>query len=114
MSVLEAGEKLLVVHRRLFEGDDNRYFLGEVQGFQDAIARVVGFTFVRDAMGGSVQKKEQLRTKLIALSSGTFLVYVLPPEVSVEAATIEAREAELRLIAPGFEMNLSEWTYRAM
>ena len=44
--ILEVGSKLLVVHRRLFENDKSRYFIGKVEHCEDAVARVSGHTWV--------------------------------------------------------------------
>jgi hypothetical protein len=35
--LLEQGNKLLVTHRRLFEGDLPRFFVGEVEAYEDEI-----------------------------------------------------------------------------
>ena len=111
--ILNQGDKLLVVHRRLFEKDDPRFFIGTVQDYEDGVAEVAGFSFVRDVLGGTVQRKEENRTKLLAISSGTLLVYQLPAEVKIESLTITASESELHLTdGAGFVMNLSEWTHR--
>lgn len=112
-SLVESGDKLLVVHRRLFEKDDNRFFVGEVEGFDAGVVRVRGFTFVRDLLGGAIRRKIESRTKLLSVTSGTLLFYVLPPEVEPDAVEFVAEEAELHLAGPnGFRMNLSEWTHR--
>ena len=72
--MLEQGEKLLIVHRRLFEKDNPRFFVGEVQVYEAGIAKVKGYTFVKDLFTGNFTKKLELRTKLLAIASGTFLV----------------------------------------
>ncbi|MCG8404665.1 MAG: hypothetical protein MI923_05645 [Phycisphaerales bacterium] len=83
--ILESGDKILVVHRRLFDKDENRYFVGTVEAFESGIARVTGYSFVRDFIGGLVFRKPDPRTKLLSISSGTLLVYVLSKEVPIEA-----------------------------
>ena len=51
-TLLETGDCLLAVHRRLFDRDDNRLFVGAVDAFESGVIRVTGYTFVRDAMAG--------------------------------------------------------------
>ena len=110
--LLNQGDKVLVVHRRLFEKDDPRFFAGTVEEYEEGIAKVVGYTFVRDVLGGQVERKSEPRTKLLAISSGTLLVYQLLPETSIEALTMTASEGELQLSdGVDFLMNLSEWTH---
>jgi hypothetical protein len=41
--LLEPEDKVLVVHRRLFEGDHQRFFVGIVENYEEGIAKVSGF-----------------------------------------------------------------------
>jgi hypothetical protein len=112
MSLLEPGERLLVVHRRLFERDDSRFFLGEVEAFDAGIVRVTGYSFVRDAIGGTVCRKHEPRTKLLSLTSGTLLVYILPRSLDLVRAELHWKAAEIWLTdGDQFRMNLSEWSH---
>jgi hypothetical protein len=61
--MIEQGEKLLIVHRRLFEKDTPRFFVGEVQAYEAGIAKVKGYTFVKDLFGGNMKKKPVPRIK---------------------------------------------------
>ena len=36
--ILETGAKVLIAHRRLFEGDHGRYFTGVVEGYEGGLA----------------------------------------------------------------------------
>ena len=47
--ILNPGDKILVVHRPLFEADTARYFLGLVDAYEAGIAKVVGTSWVKDA-----------------------------------------------------------------
>ena len=47
--VVEPGEKLFIVTRRLFEGDLRRHFVGEVKAATESTVRLEGYTFVFDA-----------------------------------------------------------------
>ena len=82
--MLDSGDKVLVVHRRLFEKDATRYFVGEVLVYDSGIAKVRGYTFVKDMFTGNMQKKSDLRTKLLAIVSGTLIVYSLPSTLPLE------------------------------
>ena len=43
--------KLLVVHRRRFEKDQGRYFVGRVWGYENGVAKISGRTWSRDQYG---------------------------------------------------------------
>lgn len=113
MNLIEPGDQLLVVHRRLFERDENRFFVGQVEASDGGVIRITGFTFVRDVIQGRVRRKAEARTKLLSLTSGTLIVYVLPKSVDVAKVEICCDEAEMWITDGNeFTMNLSEWTHR--
>ena len=46
--ILAQGDKVMIVHRRLYQGDNSRYFVGVVDGYSDGIAKVSGHSWLRD------------------------------------------------------------------
>lgn len=107
--LLENGTRLLITHRRLFERDAPRYFVGEVQAYEDGIVKLAGYSFVRDIASSQLLRKEDMRTKLVSLASGSFIVYQLPDDVEVAALRIDWLGTEL-LLKEGDRilMNLTE------
>lgn len=81
--LIEPGSKLLIVHRRLFEHDKPRFFLGVVDAYQDGIVRVTGNSWAEDSVKREYVKKEDPRTKIVPLSSGNLIVYILSPEMNL-------------------------------
>ena len=107
--MLEDGDKVLIVHRRLFQHDEPRYFVGEVVAYDAGVAKVKGFSFVRNMTDGSVVRKDEPRTKILSILSGAFLVYQLPETTDVAAATFEAHDGELTLgDGNDLRMNMAE------
>ena len=108
--LLQPGFKVLVVHRRLFEKDHERFFIGEVDGYEDGIIRVRGYTWLRDLFAGTFFRKRDERTKILSLASGTFLVYELPADLDVESAGIrfEGEDHVVLCDDKSFEMDLTE------
>ena len=76
---LQEGAKLLVCHRRLFAEDQPRFFVGVVEACDGPLAKVSGFSWTRDASRGYVRKDDR-RTKIVSLGSGSVIVYELPAE----------------------------------
>jgi len=64
---LEPGYKVAVAHRRLFETDTPRFFLGIVAAFDQGIVKVHGHSWSPDPIGGGFVRKEGERTKLFSL-----------------------------------------------
>ena len=107
--ILKPGDKVLMVHRRLFEGDSERFFLGAVEEYEHGIARVTGFTFVRESMSGRVIRKNDPRTKIVSIASGTLIVYQLPADLAIEKAQFITSESKLTLSdGASFTMNVTE------
>ena len=107
--VLENGCIVLVVHRRLYADDPIRYFAGMVEGYEAGVARVTGYSWIADPFGGWVVRKEERRTKILSISSGTLLVYQLPSDIRVEDIRIERdKSGQIALSAQKFRMDLTE------
>ena len=108
--IVTRGEALLVVHRRLFSDDEQRFFVGAVEAYDDGVARVRGYTWRRDPRhAGAWRKKDDPRTKLVPLCSAGLLVYPIPVDDidQVEFVSNGAEGLVLRA-GPSFEMDLSE------
>lgn len=108
--ILEKGDLLLVVHRRLFESDGQRYFIGLVESYETGIARVTGHSWVREQIAGVWIQKPEPRTKILALSSGTLIVYQLPPSLSLQKLRMEIQKTDRTVLTDGdkFHMDLTE------
>lgn len=108
--MLEQGDKVLVVHRRLYEKDLTRYFVGEVLEYESGIAKVKGFTFVKDMFTGNMKKKSDRRIKLLAIVSGTLIVYQLPADMVIEKVEVRADLDGGLVLTDGqdFSMDISE------
>ena len=101
--LLEPGNHLLIVHRRLFETDHSRFFVGKVEGYDCGIARVSGYSFGRDHLNSKFVRKPDLRTKLIG-------IYCLPNDISLDDVTFDVAETGLKLnCPPNVSLNLSEY-----
>ena len=108
--VLEPGNHLLVVHRRLFETDHSRFFVGKVEAYDCGIARVSGYSFGRDHLNSKFVRKPDLRTKVIGISSGSLIIYYLPGDIALENVVFDVTESGLRLnCPPNVSLNLSEY-----
>ena len=110
--MLNEGDIILVAHRRLFENDEVRFFVGCVDEYEDGIVRVTGRSYIRDVVGGRMVEKAEKRTKLLSLSAGTFFFYQLPQGVTLDALKFEDKGGRVSLTdGKDFTMNLSEHTH---
>jgi hypothetical protein len=110
--ILNPGDNLLIVHRRLFERDQSRFFIGVVEAYQDGMARVSGYSFARDNRGENFCRKPERYTKLVAIASGTLMTYLVPAELAIDRVRMESKDAGLCLTdGASFSMNISEWIH---
>ncbi len=97
---LQPGDKVLISHRRLFERDKTRYFVGTVLGFNETngLLKVEGYSITLPIGTSTFHKKASPNTKIISLTSGNFIAYQLHGEMDVETATIKFQEGGLVLL----------------
>ena len=82
--ILESGDVVFVSHRRLFEGDEARFFVGRTLICEGSLVKVEGYSFVRDLSNGHVVKKQEKRTKVLCLATAGQIVYELPRDIEPE------------------------------
>lgn len=107
--LLRAGEQIFVAHRRLFEKDSVRFFVGRVDDYEGGIVRATGHSYLRDNISGAMLEKADERTRLFAVGSGTLLSYVLPATVLLSDLKFVDDSGRLVLLdGKGFTLNLSD------
>ncbi|MSU04731.1 MAG: hypothetical protein EXS23_05785 [Pedosphaera sp.] len=104
--ILLKGEKIHVVHRRLFERDIRKHFIGEVEDCENGLVRAVGYVFViEDPKENVFRKKAGQRTRIISLSAGDIFVNVIPTTVDLGKIRYENNGRDLR-VTDGSEWHL--------
>jgi hypothetical protein len=105
---LDPGSKVLIVHRRLFAEDRPRFFVGTVDGFNEAtgLLKITGYSFAENKAGGKLVKKKQPRTKILSLTSGTLIVYQLPTGANPAAAKLAPVAGGGLLLTDGGHLNM--------
>lgn len=107
--ILKPGDKLLVVHRRLYDKDEARFFVGHVDDYESGIVKLSGHSYVRDTMSGLMIEKSDVRTKILSLASGTLLCHQLPDALDIDEVKFELLDNMLSLTdGKEFTMNLAE------
>ena len=108
--IMTSGDHILISHRRLFDKDQPRFFTGTVEHYENGVARVFGYSWIRDQLAGKIYKAPDQRTKVIAISSGTFLVYVLPATLNAEELSIDQKPNGDMILTDGkeFTMDITE------
>jgi hypothetical protein len=113
--MLKHGDLIFVAHRRLFQSDQVRFFVGQVDEYEAGVVKATGRSYIRDAMVGQVLEKAEKRTKILSLSSGTLIIYQIPEGTRIDALKFVGTEGSLALTdEKDFTMNLSEHTHMGL
>ncbi len=95
--ILKRGEKIHVIHRRYFEKEARRHFVGVVDDYEGGVARVTGNVFTVDRAKFSFIRRPEKRTRIISLVSGDLLVNVLPPTVDLDKVIYKIENKAVRV-----------------
>jgi hypothetical protein len=108
--LISKGEKIHVVHRRLFEKDTRKHFVGEVEAFEHGILRAVGNVYViEDVKENVFRRKPEPRTRIIRVDGSVF-VNVLPTTVNLDKIRYEGRGGNLRVTdGAGWHLDVKEF-----
>lgn len=108
--ILETGEKIHVIHRRHFEKDPHRHFIGTVNAYEDGVARVTGHVYTVDPVTFAYVKRKETRIRLLAVSSGDIIVNIIPPSVDFDKITYKQERKAVRVTdGSDWHLDLSEF-----
>ncbi len=108
--VIEVGDKLHIITRRLFESDVRRHFIGEVIGVSDELYEVQGYAFVFNPGTNEYRKRPDLRTRIFSPGKEGFIVNKIPREVAIES--LEYRYINQRYVVTDgkdFSLDINEF-----
>jgi hypothetical protein len=108
--VIDIGDKLHIITRRLFDGDVRRHFACEITGISGELREVKGYAFVFNPATNGFRKLPELRTRLFSLGEEGCIVNKIPREVVIES--LEYRLVEKRLmvtVGQDFALDINEF-----
>lgn len=82
--IIEAGEKLHIVYRALFDKSNRRHFVGEVVAANEAFCRLKGYFFVYDEKKTEFIKKREMRTIVADLGQSGLLATIIDSSVVLD------------------------------
>jgi hypothetical protein len=110
--ILTQGEKVHIIHRRQYEKDHHRHFVGVVESYEGGVARVTGNVYTVDPVKFSFIRRTETRTRLVAVASGDVLVNVIPSSVNLEKITYKTERKAVRVTdGSSWYLDLSEYTW---
>ncbi len=110
--ILKQGEKVHIIHRRQYEKDHHRHFVGVVDSYEGGVARVTGNVYTVDPVKFAFLRRPEPRTRLVAVASGDVLVNILPPTVALDKIVYRQERKAVRVTdGSDWYLDLSEFTW---
>jgi hypothetical protein len=111
--ILRSGEKIHVIHRRFYDKDTHRHFIGTVESYESGVARVVGHVYTVDNAKFQYVRRAEVRTRIISLVSGDLLVNVIPPSVDLSKVSYKHEKKSVRVTdGSDWFLDLSEFSWK--
>lgn len=111
--VIEVGDMVHIITRRLFDGDVRRHFLGRITGVAGNLQEVQGYAFVYQPGINEYKKRPELRSRVFSLGDVGLIVNKIPMEINIES--LEYRVIEKRLVLTdnhGYSLDVDEFGQR--
>jgi hypothetical protein len=108
--ILDGGDHVFVVTRRLFPGDVQRHFVGTVDRATQNAILVHGYAFVREVAHGEFVRRKRQRSRVFPLDNH-IVIFVLPDDVEIEQVRYERRQGQELVVTDGrqFRIDISEF-----
>ena len=108
--ILDIGEKVHIIERRLFKEDARRHFVGEVIRCTETSIRVIGHDWAIETMRGFVRKPE-LRERVMILNEG-LIINIIPRDVNLEEVSYVTTAQRNQVVTDGknFSLDITEFT----
>jgi hypothetical protein len=111
--ILSPGEKVHIIHRRLFEHDPHRHFVGTVEAYDAGVVRVTGHVYAVDPMTFQFVRRADLRTRIVSAVSGEVIINVIPSSVKLDKVRYRQEANGLRVTdGSDWHIDISEITWR--
>jgi len=109
--IIEAGEKIHVVYRSMYEKSTRRHFVGTILAAEKALCRVQGYVFVYDDKKTEFVKKDGLRTTIFDLAESGYVVNIIDPSVELNDVHYRYMSGEglMATDGKGFLLNINEF-----
>jgi len=82
--IIEAGEKVHVVYRALYENSHRRHFIGEIIVNEGALCRLQGIAFIYDKKTTMFIRKPETRTTVINLAENGYIVNIIDRNAMID------------------------------
>lgn len=109
--VIQVGEKVHIISRRLFEEDLRRHFAGQVTAVSESMMRLKGYVFVFDESLNDFVRQADLRERLSGIADAGLVINLLPSNADLALVRYATNDKGQRILTDGetFTLDISEF-----
>jgi len=108
--LLDIGEKVHVIERRLFDTDVRRHFFGVIERVEATAIRVTGYFFIYDPSSTTFVRGDKQRTRVMPLATSDLIINVAPSETRLEDVRYVDESGQLIVTDGGaFSLDINEF-----
>jgi hypothetical protein len=112
-SILAPGEKIHVIHRRRFDQEPHRHFVGVVNDYREGVLRMTGHVYAVDTTTYQFIRRPEQRTRVASVVSGEVIVNVIPVSVDLSKITYRQEGSAVRVSdGSDWHLDISEVGWR--
>jgi hypothetical protein len=110
--IIEPGEKIHVIIRRLFEMDLRRHFVGEIVGISESIVKVKGRAIVHNSVTNQYEIKPDIRLRILSLVDARNIINIIPREAIIEDVKYVLTDEKKLVVTDGetFTLDINEFS----
>ena len=115
MAVVNKGQKILIITRRLFEGDLRRHFAGVIEEVSEPLVRVAGYVFVYEETKNAFVRRDEERQRVFSLADAGLVIILLPESVEISSVQYRTNFQGQRVFTDGrsLSLNISEFDVKS-
>ena len=108
--LLDIGEKVHVIERRMFDSDLRRHFFGAVERVDTSAIRITGYVFVYNSNSSTYVRGSRQRTRVIPLTASGFVINIAPGDTNIEEVRYVEQNGQLTVTDGGsFNLDINEF-----
>ena len=93
--VIEIGDKLHIMTRRLFAEDIRRHFAGEITAVSELLIEMHGYTFIFNTSVNEYRRLPETRTRIFSLGNAGHIINKVPRDVDLDSLSYQIVEQRL-------------------
>jgi hypothetical protein len=108
--LIDIGEKVHIITRRLFDENLRRHFVGEVIAAEGVIVRLEGYSFIYDDFKTQYLKSPEKRTSIFDLAESGYIINIIPKKVDIKKLEYKTIDRSYLVITDGeFSLGINEF-----